>query len=446
MLRSTPRGTCPPERLEARRLLSAAVENGTLSIVGTEAGDSIVVYASPPQAAGFYVVSIRAAKDNAPIEEFRFPVADVSSVTVRALSGDDTVRLDALGESGQDVRVPCRIDGGLGNDILVGTAAGDFIKGGLGNDLLIGKGGDDWMDGGWGVDDLRGGDGNDSLEGGPGNDYVYGEAGDDRLSGGLGNDRIGYPGSSTDGTPAPEPGNDLLLGGLGNDWVNGGEGADLIYGGAGRDHFSPLDAQPLQVRDRSPFEPKDVPTPDGRGYLTFAFHGTVQSVSTAAGSGGADDPIHWPRPGTEFRGTYTFNPLAPDTSMDRTSGVFTTPNGPVSVEIGDFRWSGPSSVVVTHDGPGGDVFEAGDWIPGLTLLNHPEVAQLLDRWHLSLRIDGDRSLLPDYRLQTDPPSLQRATKATLTLTADNGMSTAPGPYLVITATLDALTREPAPGG
>jgi len=88
MLRSTPRGTCPPERLEARRLLSAAVENGTLSIVGTEAGDSIVVYASPPQAAGFYVVSIRAAKDNAPIEEFRFPVADVSSVTVRALSGD----------------------------------------------------------------------------------------------------------------------------------------------------------------------------------------------------------------------------------------------------------------------------------------------------------------------------------------------------------------------
>ena len=79
-------------------------------------------------------------------------------------------------------------------------------------------------------------------------------------------------------------------------------------------------------------------------------------------------------------------------------------------------------------------------------MNHPEVAQLLDRWHLSLRIDGDRSLLPDYRLQTDPPSLQRATKATLTLTADNGMSTAPGPYLVITATLDALTREPAPGG
>jgi hypothetical protein len=446
MKRNASRRTCWTDRLEARRLMSAALVDGTLTVVGTNAGDSIVIYASPPSAVGFYVVSIRAAKDNAPVEEVRVPVEGVTSVSVRALAGDDTVRLDALGEAGQDVRVPSRIDAGPGHDIVVGTVAGDFIKGGFGNDLLVGKAGDDRLDGGWGIDDLRGGDGNDSLEGGFGPDYVYGEAGDDRLSGGFGNDQVGYPGSAADGTPTPEPGNDLLIGGIGNDWMNGGAGSDRVFGGAGRDHFSALDAGPAEVRDRAPTEPEDVPTPDGRGYRTFAFRGTVTSVGTPGGSGGADGPIQLPQVGAQFRGTYTFNPVAPDSGMDRYSGVYTTAaNGPVTVEIGDFHWAGPSSVIVTHDGPAGDIYEAGDWIPGLTLVNHPEVAALLDRWHVSLRIDGDRFLLPDYRLPMSPPSLEHATTATLTLTGDNGMSTAPGPALVITTTLDALTLEPTPG-
>jgi hypothetical protein len=446
MNRNASRQSCSTQRLEARRLLSAAVVDGTLTVVGTNAGDSIIIYASPPSAVGFYLVSIRAAKDNAPIEEIRVPVEGVTSVAVRALAGDDTVRLDGLSETGQDVRVPSRIDAGPGHDIVVCTIAGDFIKGGFGNDLLVGKGGDDRLDGGWGIDDLRGGDGNDSLDGGFGPDYVYGEAGDDRLSGGFGNDQIGYPGSAADGTPTPEPGNDLLIGGIGNDWMNGGAGADRVYGSAGRDHFSALDDGPAEVLDRTATEPADVPTPDGRGYRTFAFRGTVTSVSTPAGPGGADTPIQWPPVGAQFRGTYTFNPVAPDTGMDRYSGVYTTAaNGPVTVEISDFRWAGPSSAIVTHDGPGGDVYEAGDWIPGLTLVNHPEVAALLDRWHLSLRIDGDRGFLLDYRLPMSPPSLTRATKATLTLTGDNGMSTQPGPYLVITATLEGLTPAP-PGG
>ena len=57
-------------------------------------------------------------------------------------------------------------------------------------------------------------------------------------------------------------------------------------------------------------------------------------------------------------------------------------------------------------------------------MNRSDVAALLDRWHLSLRIDGDQFLLPDYRLPTSP-WLEHATSATLTLTGDNGTSTAP---------------------
>src|SRR4051794_17393165 len=169
---STNRNRSMLETLESRRLLSASVVSGTLQIVGTNAADAIVVYASPPQAPGFYVVAI-SALNNARREEFRFPIAGVTSVSVRALAGDDIVRLDALNERDQDVRVPSRIDGGLGSDLLVGTIARDLITGGFGNDSIFAKGGNDWLDGGWGGDTLHGGDGNDYVYGGVGDDYVY---------------------------------------------------------------------------------------------------------------------------------------------------------------------------------------------------------------------------------------------------------------------------------
>lgn len=445
MIRTRPERNPVAELLESRRLLSASVVNGTLFVVGTGAADSIVLYASPPHAPGHYVVSIRAAADNAPVEELRFPAAGVSAVSVRALAGDDTVRLDALNERDQDVRVPSRIDGGPGNDTLVGTDARDFIRGGFGNDLIVAKGGGDWVDGGGGLDDLRGGDGNDSVYGGQGHDSVYGEAGHDRLHGGAGDDHVGSPGSAGDAAQAPEPGNDLLFGGSGEDWMSGGAGTDRVFGGFGRDHFSPLDAVGAEARDRTPAEPRDVPTPAGDGYVTFAFRGTVTRVmAPPPGTGGGTDSADWPRPGTEFHGTYTFNPATPDTGGSANSGVYTTPNGPVNVRVGGLRWAGQASAIVTHDTPAGDIYEAGDWIPSVELVSHPEIAAVLDRWNFALRIDGGPNLLGDSRLPMAPPSLDRATKGTLTLTGDNGMNTSPVPYLVIEATLDSLTVVPTP--
>lgn len=96
------------------------------------------------------------------------------------------------------------INGGGGDDNIVGNAANDYLYGGTGDDRLVGA------------------DGNDVLVGGPGNDQLYGDSssvqiGDDVLVGG--------------------PGEDLLEGGLGNDILDGGSERDQMYGGSGADTF-----------------------------------------------------------------------------------------------------------------------------------------------------------------------------------------------------------------
>lgn len=73
------------------------------------------------------------------------------------------------------------------------------------------------LQGGAGDDEVIGGDGNDHLDGGGGSDRLYGEADDNMVQGGDGNDEL-YGGA----------GNDVLTGGLGNDVLQGGGGSDLF--------------------------------------------------------------------------------------------------------------------------------------------------------------------------------------------------------------------------
>ncbi|MEO1656317.1 MAG: cadherin domain-containing protein [Pseudomonadota bacterium] len=93
---------------------------------------------------------------------------------------------DLYGEGGDDHlyggRTADWLFGGDGNDVLdaVESDSGNYLDGGAGNDQLIGRGGSDWLDGGAGVDTLDGGDGDDYLTGGAGNgDDVRGGRGDD---------------------------------------------------------------------------------------------------------------------------------------------------------------------------------------------------------------------------------------------------------------------------
>ncbi|MES2823504.1 MAG: flagellinolysin [Pseudomonadota bacterium] len=112
------------------------------------------------------------------------------------------------------------INGGKGDDVLIGAALGDTLEGGENNDMLFGNAGIDTLKGGDGYDFLYGGMDNDTLEGGADSDHLYGG----------------------DGTAAAD-GIDILIGGDGNDILEGGSGNDtyLFTGTYGRDVIKDTD-------------------------------------------------------------------------------------------------------------------------------------------------------------------------------------------------------------
>jgi Ca2+-binding RTX toxin-like protein len=159
------------------------------------------------------------------------------------------------------------VDGGGGDDMLLGSRSGETLLGNRGNDRIYGAGGGDVLDGGRGSDALDGGDGfdiityvdawkgvsvdfaqgiadgdgidrfrnvegvvgsayADTLTGAGGADYLEGAGGDDSISGGGGGDII-----------LGDTGDDLLTGGAGADvfTVSTGDGADTIT------DFNPLE-------------------------------------------------------------------------------------------------------------------------------------------------------------------------------------------------------------
>lgn len=95
-----------------------------------------------------------------------------------------------------------RIDGGSGNDLLMGNNSPNDLNGNDGNDTLKGLGGDD---------DLSGGNGNDSVYGGAGDEYFSNDSGADLYDGGAGNDTVNA------GSSADQP--DVMRGGSGVDSV-----------------------------------------------------------------------------------------------------------------------------------------------------------------------------------------------------------------------------------
>jgi len=141
--------------------------------------------------------------------------------------------------------------GGSGNDVVVGTAAGERFALGPGHDTLEAGDGNDSADGGEGNDTLRGGGGRDTLIGGAGTDTItY----DERTSGEPISVTLGAPGSggtggegdvlhtieNVIGTPGPDTligddGANLLIGGFGEDTLAGGAGDDTLVGGEHRD-------------------------------------------------------------------------------------------------------------------------------------------------------------------------------------------------------------------
>ncbi|WP_280283001.1 calcium-binding protein, partial [Pseudomonas sp. BN415] len=143
------------------------------------------------------------------------------------------------------------IEGGVGNDVLIGAGGNDVLAAGVGNDGLHGGVGNDWMVGGAG-DDLYGvdsaGDVVIELAGG-GNDVVWTSLSTYTLAANV--EHLRYAGVG----PFNGTGNALansIAGGTGNDVLSGGGGNDVFQFGAGfgQDQILDFDANPAGGQDR----------------------------------------------------------------------------------------------------------------------------------------------------------------------------------------------------
>jgi len=86
-------------------------------------------------------------------------------IAISTLAGDDVVDGSGLAATAP----PLLVDGGQGDDVLIGGAGNDTLRGGDGDDVLIGGGGGDTLRGGADYDVLDGGAGTDAcLPGGQG--------------------------------------------------------------------------------------------------------------------------------------------------------------------------------------------------------------------------------------------------------------------------------------
>ena len=148
-------------------LLAGPIDNGTLTVTGTEGADVIVV----SQVGTTIVVDLNGTQT-------QFDAVEVRSIRIDALGGDDSVIVDVVR--------PTRILGGAGNDRILGSDGGDDeVIGGPGVDTFFGRGGDDLFvwDPGDGNDFVEGGDGFDTMlfDGSAGNEVFDASAVGDRL-------------------------------------------------------------------------------------------------------------------------------------------------------------------------------------------------------------------------------------------------------------------------
>jgi hypothetical protein len=170
---------------------SASVFDGTLTIRGTSGDDAIsVVFAA--SATTPVVVNL----GNGSVRSF--DRSTFGAVAVFLGSGDDQLRTTTGGTAATDA--PLTVDGGNGNDRILGGAGNDTLVGGNGQDELRGGGGSDVLLGDNGADLADGGVGTDIEILGNGSDealWVPGE-GNDTIDGGNGGDTLGFDGSTGD--------------------------------------------------------------------------------------------------------------------------------------------------------------------------------------------------------------------------------------------------------
>ena len=133
----------------------------TLIVNGTAAADILTITGSAP-AATVNGLSTRV--------DIRASEGTLDGLTINSLDGNDQVNAPALPAN----VIKLTADGGLGNDILVGSQGNDMLLGGDGNDSVAGKQGNDQVLLGAGDDTFSQhvSDGSDVVEGHLGQDFL----------------------------------------------------------------------------------------------------------------------------------------------------------------------------------------------------------------------------------------------------------------------------------
>lgn len=178
----------------------------------------------------------------------RISAGGFGGVTILGSSANETIDVSAIELIGIE-----GINGGNGNDTIIGSASADVITGGAGDDVLRGNGGDDTFLFGLssGVDTIDGGSGNDTIRatsasatltwGGITNVETISSGGfaNVRIAGTANGDTINLNGVTLSGIAAIDggSGNDVITGTSGNDTIIGGVGDDTLNGGDGNDVF-----------------------------------------------------------------------------------------------------------------------------------------------------------------------------------------------------------------
>src|SRR5258706_35953 len=140
------------EALEPRRLMSASLVSGVLTVKGTTSADSIVLSLKSGDLTKLEVNVNSVTSD--------FALTSITKVVVYGSAGNDMIKVDNIFGV-----VPFGVTekGGDGNDLLIGGNRIDDLLGGLGDDELRGMAGNDPLDGGAALDSLIGGLGDDHF-------------------------------------------------------------------------------------------------------------------------------------------------------------------------------------------------------------------------------------------------------------------------------------------
>jgi Ca2+-binding RTX toxin-like protein len=228
------------DRLEDRLTPAVIVTDAPSFALQVTGGERIAVFNN----GGFIAFAANNSRQTATT-----PSNDVVSITVTATGPfANTIDVSSLSAADFPSLTSVFLNGGDGDDQMVGSSFADRMDGGGDSDDMKGGGGNDELSAGSGDDMLRGEDGADTLNGGAGNDRLVASQGDtDRMDGGSGRDTLDYSGFSSNisvnlgsgsGSNAIIVGIEDVIGGGANDTLVGDAGINQLAGGAGADFLS----------------------------------------------------------------------------------------------------------------------------------------------------------------------------------------------------------------